>query len=115
MSSFAHDLAVVRHVSTRVAVMYLARLSRQGKTEELYARPHHPYTRALLSPFPNRITGASGTRILLTGEIPTRFRRRPAASFRRGVPMPQNLCRENRPQLATVATGREVACHYPLD
>ncbi len=111
----AHDLAVVRHVSTRVAVMYLGSIVETGETEELYARPHHPYTRALLSAIPQPHNRGKRDRILLTGEIPSPLSPPPGCKFSTRCPYATDLCRENRPKLATVATGREVACHYPLD
>lgn len=111
----AHDLAVVRHVSTRVAVMYLGSIVETGETEALYARPHHPYTRALLSAIPQPHHRGKRERILLTGEIPSPLSPPPGCKFSTRCPHATDLCRESRPTLSPVAAGREVACHYPLD
>ncbi len=111
----AHDLAVVRHVSTRVAVMYLGSIVETSETEALYARPHHPYTRALLSAIPQPHNRGTRDRILLTGEIPSPLSPPPGCKFSTRCPYATDLCRENRPALSAVTAGREVACHYPLD
>lgn len=110
----AHDLAVVRHVSTRVAVMYLGSIVETGETEALYARPHHPYTRALLSAIPQPHNRGKRDRILLTGEIPSPLAPPPGCKFSTRCPYATDLCRETRPTLAALGSGREVACHYPL-
>lgn len=110
----AHDLAVVRHVSTRVAVMYLGSIVETGETEALYARPHHPYTRALLSAIPQPHNRGKRDRILLTGEIPSPLAPPPGCKFSTRCPYATDLCRETRPVLAALGNGREVACHYPL-
>ncbi|PYB70405.1 ABC transporter ATP-binding protein [Rhizobium wuzhouense] len=111
----AHDLAVVRHVSTRVAVMYLGSIVETGETEALYARPHHPYTRALLSAIPQPHNRGKRDRILLTGEIPSPLSPPSGCKFSTRCPYATDLCRETRPKLTSVSAGREVACHYPLD
>jgi peptide/nickel transport system ATP-binding protein len=111
----AHDLAVVRHVSTRVAVMYLGSIVETGETEALYARPHHPYTRALLSAIPQPHHRGKRERILLTGEIPSPLSPPPGCKFSTRCPYATDLCRESRPTLSPLAGAREVACHYPLD
>lgn len=111
----AHDLAVVRHVSTRVAVMYLGSIVETGETDALYARPHHPYTRALLSAIPQPHIRGKRDRILLTGEIPSPLSPPSGCKFSTRCPYAKDLCRETRPQLATIATNRQVACHFPLD
>lgn len=111
----AHDLAVVRHVSTRVAVMYLGSIVETGETETLYARPQHPYTRALLSAIPQPHNRGKRDRILLTGEIPSPLSPPPGCKFSTRCPYATDLCRESRPKLSLTTAGREVACHYPLD
>ncbi len=110
----AHDLAVVRHVSTRVAVMYLGSIVETGETEALYARPNHPYTRALLSAIPQPHHRGKRDRILLTGEIPSPLSPPSGCKFSTRCPYATDLCRQSRPKLAGIAAGREVACHYPL-
>ncbi|MDX3973555.1 oligopeptide/dipeptide ABC transporter ATP-binding protein [Shinella sp.] len=111
----AHDLAVVRHVSTRVAVMYLGSIAETGETDALYARPHHPYTRALLSAIPQPHNRGKRERILLSGEIPSPLSPPPGCKFSTRCPYAKDICREQRPALAAIATGRKVACHFPLD
>ena len=111
----AHDLAVVRHVSTRVAVMYLGSIAETGETDALYAKPHHPYTRALLSAIPQPHNRGKRERILLSGEIPSPLSPPPGCKFSTRCPYAKDICREKRPELAAIATGREVACHFPLD
>lgn len=111
----AHDLAVVRHVSTRVAVMYLGSIVETGETDALYARPHHPYTRALLSAIPQPHERGKRERILLTGEIPSPLSPPRGCKFSTRCPQATDLCRESRPTLSVLTPGREVACHHPVD
>jgi peptide/nickel transport system ATP-binding protein len=111
----AHDLAVVRHVSTRVAVMYLGSIIETGETEALYARPHHPYTRALLSAIPQPHSRGKRERILLSGEIPSPLSPPSGCKFSSRCPYAQDLCREKRPELVSMSAERRVACHFPLD
>ncbi|MCF3643284.1 ATP-binding cassette domain-containing protein, partial [Rhizobium sp. TRM95111] len=111
----AHDLAVVRHVSTRVAVMYLGSIVETGETEALYARPHHPYTKALLSAIPQPHDRGKRERILLSGEIPSPLSPPPGCKFSTRCPYARDICRTVRPPLAAVSGSREVACHFPLD
>ncbi|NML76959.1 ATP-binding cassette domain-containing protein [Rhizobium sp. S-51] len=110
----AHDLAVVRHASTRVAVMYLGSIVESGETEALYARPHHPYTRALLSAIPQPHNRGKRDRILLTGEIPSPLSPPPGCKFSTRCPYATDLCRESWPALSPLTAGREVTCHFPL-
>lgn len=109
----AHDLAVVRHVSTRVAVMYLGSIVETGETEALYASPRHPYTRALLSAIPQPHNRGRRERILLTGEIPSPLNPPPGCAFSTRCPKATALCRESKPVLAAHEPGRQVACHFP--
>nr|WP_055501656.1 dipeptide ABC transporter ATP-binding protein [Nonomuraea pusilla] len=112
----AHDLGVVRHVSDRIAVMYLGEVVEVAGAEDLYAAPAHPYTDALLSAVPE-IDDGSGTprreRIVLTGDVPSPIDRPSGCSFHPRCPAAQPRCRTERPPLRQTAT-RQVACHYPL-
>ncbi|SEK61141.1 ABC transporter ATP-binding protein [Nonomuraea pusilla] len=112
----AHDLGVVRHVSDRIAVMYLGEVVEVAEAEDLYAAPAHPYTEALLSAVPE-IDDGSGTprreRIVLTGDVPSPIDRPSGCSFHPRCPAAQPRCRTERPPLRQTAT-RQVACHYPL-
>jgi oligopeptide/dipeptide ABC transporter ATP-binding protein len=112
----AHDLGVVQHVSTRIAVMYLGEIVELGAVDPLYARPAHPYTEALLSAAPE-VEEEGGTpreRILLTGDVPNPINKPSGCPFRTRCPYAQQICAEEHPPLADVAPGRTVACHFPL-
>ncbi|TFF24818.1 ATP-binding cassette domain-containing protein [Jiella endophytica] len=110
----AHDLAVVRQVSTRVAVMYLGALVEIGETESLYSRPRHPYTEALLSAVPQARNRGRRNRILLEGEIPSPLAPPKGCKFSTRCPFAQERCHAERPVLLPAGPGRSVACHYPL-
>ncbi|NUW34608.1 ABC transporter ATP-binding protein [Nonomuraea sp. SMC257] len=109
----AHDLSIVRHVCTRVAVMYLGRIVEIGPVASLYADPAHPYTRALLSAVPvadPRIE-AVRERIVLRGDPPSPAAPPPGCSFHPRCALAQRRCEVEAPQLREVR-GRKVACHY---
>ncbi|MFC8513475.1 ABC transporter ATP-binding protein [Streptomyces sp. NPDC057257] len=113
----AHDLGVVRHVSDRIAVMYLGEIVELAGTEELYEAPAHPYTQALLSAVPEIDDGSDASpreRIVLTGEVPSPVDRPTGCPFRTRCPYAREQCALERPRLAPTASGRSVACHFPL-
>ena len=112
----AHDLSVVRQVSERTAVMYLGSIVEIGATDRLFHRPAHPYTQALLSAIPVPRVGAAGKRerILLKGEIPSPANPPSGCRFHPRCPAAQDRCKVERPALATVAGGHQVACHFPF-
>ena len=101
----AHDLAVVRHIATRVGVMYLGRMVELAESKELYANPVHPYTQALLSavPVPEPQIAATHTRILLQGEVPSPDKLYPGCTFCDRCWLAEQRCREERPPLANDA------------
>jgi oligopeptide transport system ATP-binding protein len=115
----AHDLSVVRHVSNRIAVMYLGRIVELASSDDLYAHPLHPYSVALLSavPIPDPVIESRRRRIILTGDVPSpvnppsgcRFHTRCWLRERLGNP---ERCTTEDPALRTLATGHEVACHF---
>jgi peptide/nickel transport system ATP-binding protein len=112
----AHDLSVVRQVSTRVAVMYLGGIVELGPAEELFHAPAHPYTRALISAVPvaSVEAGRKRERIVLTGDPPSPINPPPGCRFEPRCSFAAARCRAERPVLRPVADGRTVACHFPL-
>lgn len=112
----SHDLGVVRHVSDRIAVMYLGRIVEEGAAADVYDDPRHPYTKALLSAIPQlRPTGR--TRIPATGDLPDPSDAPPGCSFHTRCSMAMDVCRTARPSLVPVAgaTTRLAACHLTVD
>jgi peptide/nickel transport system ATP-binding protein len=111
----AHDLAVVRHISDRVAVMYLGRIVEEAARDTLYRAPLHPYTQSLLSavPVPNPDARRAG-RIVLQGEVASPARPPPGCAFHPRCARATDICRSERPLLAPQANGdTRVACHHP--
>jgi oligopeptide/dipeptide ABC transporter ATP-binding protein len=106
----AHDLSVVKHVSDRVAVMYVGRIVEVAETEALYATPLHPYTEALLSAAPAPVPGMASNRIILEREIADPANPPPGCAFHPRCRHATARCREERPELQEVAPGRLVAC-----
>ena len=108
----AHDLAVVRHIANRVAVMYLGAIVETAGTESLFGAPHHPYTQALLSAAPIPKPGARQGRIVLGGDVPSPSRRPTGCHFHPRCPIAQAVCRTDPPPLRRVADGHSAACHF---
>lgn len=108
----AHDLAVVRHIADRVAVMYLGRIVELGNKTDVYKSPHHPYTQALLSAAPQPDPERSSTRIILEGDVPSPTRIPPGCSFHTRCPLARDICRIERPELRDVNRGQMAACHF---
>ena len=114
----AHDLAVVRHISDRIAVMYLGTVVEVSPAEELYDNPRHPYTISLLSavPIPDPVVERQRESILLAGDLPSPANPPPACRFHTRCPYVQpTRCREEVPQLRGLGSGHEVACHWAED
>lgn len=113
----AHDLSVVRQVSTRIAVMYLGSIVELGQAEDVFAKPAHPYTQALISavPVPDITKRGSRNRIILTGDVPSPINPPSGCRFHPRCPIAQDRCKHERPLLLKRGSGREVACHFPLN
>ena len=108
----AHDLAVVRHISQRVAVMYLGRIVEIGPVAELYANPRHPYTQALLAAVPKVGVGLARAKTLLKGDIPSPANPPSGCTFRTRCPLARSECAGSSPQLAEQGPQHWAACHF---
>ncbi len=108
----AHDLSVVRHISDRIAVLYLGRLVELASSDELYRNPQHPYTQMLLSaiPIPDPDKSAKRKRVVLEGEIPSPLNPPSGCPFRTRCPRQCAACAETFPGLKEIAPGHFAAC-----
>ncbi|APH73413.1 ABC transporter ATP-binding protein [Aquibium oceanicum] len=109
----AHDLGIVRHISDRVAVMYLGRIVEAGDTAAIYDRPSHPYTRTLMDAVPRPDPARRHSRIKVPrGEVPSPLDPPSGCTFHPRCPIATDICRAERPGLRRVASGAEAACHH---
>ena len=109
----AHDLLVVRHISDRIAVMYLGRMVELADAGEIYEHPLHPYSKSLLSavPVPDPKIASANQRILLSGDIPSPLNAPSGCPFRTRCPYAKDICAESMPEFREVSAGHFVACH----
>jgi oligopeptide/dipeptide ABC transporter ATP-binding protein len=109
-----HNLPVIRHVSDRLAIMYLGRFVEEGPTPAIFAAPRHPYTAALLKAIPQPDPDRRRVDVALAGEVPSLRRRPPGCEFHTRCPFADERCRREAPTLRAIEPARRVACHRPL-
>ena len=111
----SHNVSVVRHMSDRIAVMYLGRIVEEGPVDELMLKPKHPYTAALISSIPKPNPSARGEIVEIRGETPSPINPPSGCRYHPRCPFATKLCSEKEPQLQELEHGHRVACHYPLE
>jgi peptide/nickel transport system ATP-binding protein len=110
----AHDLAVVKNISDRVAVMYLGKICEVAPSDELYRAPAHHYTHVLLNSIPVPDPTIAATKTAIEGEPPSPVLPPPGCRFHTRCPAADDICRNEEPQLREIATGHFIACHHPI-
>ncbi len=117
MLFISHDLSVVRHVSDRVAIMYLGRIVETGPTEQIFLAPRHPYTRALLDSAPRLAADGSPVQDIqpIHGELPSPINPPTGCAFHQRCAFVQDRCKKERPILPPLGERQQAACHFPLE
>lgn len=108
----SHDLSVVKFISDRVAVMYLGKVVELAPTKELFERPLHPYTKALMSAVPVPEPGRRKERVVIRGDVPSPENPPPGCTFHTRCPLASDICRQQVPELREVSAGVRAACHF---
>ena len=111
----SHDLSVVRHISDRIAVMYLGSVVEVAEKAQLYSNPMHPYTKALLSAIPLPDVKKKRQRIILEGDVPSAYNPPSGCKFHTRCPYATDRCRQEAPVLQEVEKGHKAACHRALE
>ena len=109
-----HNLPVVRHIADRLAIMYLGRIVEEGRTDEVFARPVHPYTKALVEGVPQPDPDRRRAHVSISGEVPSLLNRPKGCDFAGRCPFAQDRCRAEKPPHVTMADERRHACFFPL-
>lgn len=110
-----HNLAVVRHVTDRIAVMYMGRIVEEGPTPEIFAKARHPYTSSLIAAEPVPDPRRRRAHLAITGEVPSLLKRPKGCEFHTRCPLAQGRCRVEAPALTTLTADHKVRCHYPMN
>jgi len=110
----AHDLSVVKHISTRIMVLYLGNMVELADSADLYDRPRHPYTQALISavPIPDPVIEKNKELILIKGDLPSAINPPSGCVFRTRCPKAQGVCAQQKPEFEDTGDGHKVACHF---
>ena len=113
MLYITHDLALARYMCDRIAVMYLGEIVEKGPTDEIVSNPLHPYTQALMLAVPVPDPTSKRLKVIVKGEVPSPINPPPGCRFHPRCPKAQSICKEKKPELIEVESGRFVACHFP--
>lgn len=111
----AHDLSIVKHISTRIMVLYLGNMVELADSADLYEHQRHPYTRALISavPIPDPVIEKNKELILIEGDLPSPISPPSGCVFRTRCPKAQEICSVEKPEMEDAGNGHMVACHFP--